>query len=203
MVATLSPVINDTVAIHTKQTAYMTYVLGAPVPRGAVHARALLGHGIPVPLRARAERTAGIALGPDSDLLIVGGEDHRTGQAGRHRRNTRRDSSRGHANVFRSSTRSTTRGRARSCRASTVSRSSAAIPSDKDNVYVVTGDSGSGMTYATIAAILITDLIEGRSNPWEALYDPSRKSLRAAARLCRRNGAHRSRNTRTGSRPAT
>jgi Rieske Fe-S protein len=38
-------------------------------------------------------------------------------------------------------------------------------PLDSDNVYVVTGDSGNGMTYATIAAILITDLIEGRPNP--------------------------------------
>jgi Rieske Fe-S protein len=36
------------------------------------------------------------------------------------------------------------------------------------------------MTYATIAAILISDLIEGRTNPWQTLYEPSRKSLRAS-----------------------
>ena len=42
-------------------------------------------------------------------------------------------------------------------------------------MYVVTGDSGNGLTHGTIAGILLTDLIMGRSNPWEKLYDPSRK----------------------------
>src|SRR5207249_4848531 len=49
-------------------------------------------------------------------------------------------------------------------------------PGDK-NVFVVTGDSGNGMTHGTIAGILITDLICGRENPWTKLYDPSRKAL--------------------------
>jgi Rieske Fe-S protein len=35
------------------------------------------------------------------------------------------------------------------------------------------------MTHGTIAGMLITDLIVGRSNPWAALYDPSRKTLGA------------------------
>jgi Rieske Fe-S protein len=52
-------------------------------------------------------------------------------------------------------------------------------PLDRDNVYVATGDSGNGMTHGTIAGMLITDLIVGRSNPWAALYDPSRKTLGA------------------------
>jgi Rieske Fe-S protein len=45
---------------------------------------------------------------------------------------------------------------------------------------VVTGDSGQGMTHGTIAGMLLTDLIMGRGNRWEKLYDPARKSLRAA-----------------------
>lgn len=32
-----------------------------------------------------------------------------------------------------------------------------------------------GLTHGTIAGLLISDLINGRKNPWEALYDPSRK----------------------------
>jgi Rieske Fe-S protein len=32
------------------------------------------------------------------------------------------------------------------------------------------------MTHGTLAGILITDLIFRRPNPWEKLYDPSRKS---------------------------
>src|SRR5207237_9811783 len=42
-------------------------------------------------------------------------------------------------------------------------------PGDK-NVFVVTGDSGNGMTHGTIAGILITDLICGRENRWTKLY---------------------------------
>ena len=37
-----------------------------------------------------------------------------------------------------------------------------------------------GMTHGTIAGVIITDLIAGRHNPWAALYDPSRVTLRAA-----------------------
>ncbi|MFA6914881.1 MAG: FAD-dependent oxidoreductase [Parachlamydiales bacterium] len=45
--------------------------------------------------------------------------------------------------------------------------------------YIATGDSGNGMTHGTIAGILLTDLILGKKNPWENLYDPHRKTLKA------------------------
>lgn len=35
------------------------------------------------------------------------------------------------------------------------------------NIYIATGDSGNGLTHGTIAGILIPDLIMGRKNPWE------------------------------------
>jgi Rieske Fe-S protein len=47
-----------------------------------------------------------------------------------------------------------------------------------ENIYIVTGDSGNGMTHGTIAGILIPDLIGNRENPWEKLYDPSRITLK-------------------------
>jgi nitrite reductase/ring-hydroxylating ferredoxin subunit len=50
-------------------------------------------------------------------------------------------------------------------------------PGYKENVYVATGDSGQGMTHGTIAGILISDLVLGRANEWEKLYDPARKTL--------------------------
>jgi Rieske Fe-S protein len=52
-------------------------------------------------------------------------------------------------------------------------------PTKGENVYVITGDSGMGLTHSTIGGLLLTDLIMGRPNPWEALYDPSRKILNA------------------------
>lgn len=42
---------------------------------------------------------------------------------------------------------------------------------DDKNVYIITGDSGNGMTHCTIGAMLVTDLIMGRDNPWGAQID--------------------------------
>jgi Rieske Fe-S protein len=60
-------------------------------------------------------------------------------------------------------------------------------PLDHANVFIVTGDSGMGMTHGTIAGILLTDLILGRENPWTTLYDPSRKTVRALERFVKEN----------------
>jgi Rieske Fe-S protein len=46
---------------------------------------------------------------------------------------------------------------------------------NRNNIYIATGDSGNGITHGTIAGILLTDLILGKSNPWITLYDPSRE----------------------------
>jgi Rieske Fe-S protein len=55
------------------------------------------------------------------------------------------------------------------------------------NVYVVTGDSGNGMTHGAIAGMLIRDRITGQTNAWADLYDPSRKSLTAVVEYAREN----------------
>jgi len=52
---------------------------------------------------------------------------------------------------------------------------------------VITGDSGNGMTHCTIGAMIITDQILHRQNPWEDLYDPSRISLRAMPTYLKEN----------------
>jgi Rieske Fe-S protein len=54
-------------------------------------------------------------------------------------------------------------------------------PNDHGNVFIATGDTGMGMTHGTIAGILLTDLVMGRTNPWERLYDPSRVRPRAVS----------------------
>jgi nitrite reductase/ring-hydroxylating ferredoxin subunit len=60
-------------------------------------------------------------------------------------------------------------------------------PMDKDNVFIATGDSGMGITHGTIAGMLLSDLILGKENPWESLYSPSRKAVRAAGNFAREN----------------
>ncbi len=49
----------------------------------------------------------------------------------------------------------------------------ALIGRTKNNQYVATGHSGNGMTYGTIAGMIISDTILGRKNSWADLYDPS------------------------------
>jgi glycine/D-amino acid oxidase-like deaminating enzyme/nitrite reductase/ring-hydroxylating ferredoxin subunit len=45
---------------------------------------------------------------------------------------------------------------------------------DQPNVYIVTGDSGNGLTHGTIAGQLIPALIRGEDHPWTELYAPAR-----------------------------
>ena len=120
------------------------------------------------------------------DLLIVGGEDHKTGQAidqadryARLETWTRERFPMAQEVRFRWSGQvmETIDGLA------FIGRN----PLDEPNVFVATGDSGMGMTHGTIAGILLTDLILGRENPWAALYDPSRKSLGALGTFAKEN----------------
>lgn len=60
-------------------------------------------------------------------------------------------------------------------------------PGDPQNVSIITGDSGMGMTHGTIGGILITDLILGRECPWVPLYEPARMTLRASLRFAKEN----------------
>jgi hypothetical protein len=72
VVATNTPV-NDRVAIHTKQAPYTTYVIAARVPRGTVE-KALYWDTLDAYHYARLKD-------PQGELLIVGGEDHKTAQS--------------------------------------------------------------------------------------------------------------------------
>lgn len=48
------------------------------------------------------------------------------------------------------------------------------LTSDNENVYIATGFRKWGMTTGTAAAMILTDMVLGRSNPWEEVYNPSR-----------------------------
>ena len=73
VVATNTPV-NDRVAIHTKQAPYVTYVIGVRVPKDSVTRALYWDTGDPYHyVRLQTEN--------GYDVLIVGGEDHKTGQA--------------------------------------------------------------------------------------------------------------------------
>jgi glycine/D-amino acid oxidase-like deaminating enzyme/nitrite reductase/ring-hydroxylating ferredoxin subunit len=167
VVATNTP-INDRVTIHTKQAPYRTYVIAARVPRGSV--TKALYWDTPDPYHyVRLQ-----AVGRD-DLLIVGGEDHKTGQAadGEERFQSLEEWTRERFPIERVQYRwSGQIIEPVDCLAFIGPN-----PGDKENVFIATGDSGNGMTHGTIAGILLTDLISRRANPWSELYDPSRKPI--------------------------
>ncbi|MHB8058007.1 MAG: FAD-dependent oxidoreductase [Desulfuromonadaceae bacterium] len=180
VVATNTP-INDLLVIHTKQSAFMTYVIGARVPRGSV-AKALYWDTQDPYHYIRLQRmNSGGTIEDDQhdyDLLIVGGEDHKTGQAeDMQERHARLETWARQRFPMMEKIEFTWSGQCMETLdgLAFIGRN----PMDSDNVYVVTGDCGHGMTHGTIAGILLTDLIRGEENLWATLYDPSRKTLNA------------------------
>ncbi|HKH71476.1 MAG TPA: FAD-dependent oxidoreductase [Vicinamibacterales bacterium] len=47
-----------------------------------------------------------------------------------------------------------------------------------DHQYAATGFAGNGMTFGTLAGIMMSDAIVGRPNPWADLFDPGRAAIR-------------------------
>lgn len=182
IVATNSPVI-DRVTIHTKQHPWITYVVGALVPRGSVP-RVLCWDTLDPYHYVRVHAGRAAPEQPAWDVLLVGGEDHRVGMA--------EDGTQRYARLE-----AWMRERFPMA-AEVVHRWSGQIlepvdglayighnPTFGEHVYVITGDSGNGMTHATIGGIIISDMLTGLHNPWSVLYDPSRISMRAAGEWAR------------------
>ncbi|HJT79755.1 MAG TPA: FAD-dependent oxidoreductase [Chthoniobacterales bacterium] len=180
VVATNTP-INDRLVIHSKQAPYATYVVAMRVSR-EVKRHALLWD------TAQTAEEEKQQIGPvpyhyvrfASDdkgyVLIVGGEDHKTGQAD--------DCDKRFAKVERWTrdhfpfvTEVTDRWSGQVMEPVDGVAYIGRNPGDK-NVYIVTGDSGNGMTHGTLAGILISDLINNRYNAWADLYAPDRKTLK-------------------------
>jgi glycine/D-amino acid oxidase-like deaminating enzyme/nitrite reductase/ring-hydroxylating ferredoxin subunit len=188
VVATNSPFV-DLVAIHTKQAPYHTYAIGARVAAGSITPALYWDTEDPYHY-VRLHRSSNRELGGDNDepidILIAGGEDHKAGQASdagarfsRLERWMRERYPAAGEVEFRWSGQvmETVDGLA------FIGRN----PLDADNVYIVTGDSGMGMTHGTIAGMLLTDLILRRDNPWTELYDPARVRSGAAIEWVKEN----------------
>ena len=175
--------ITDMVHTHAKQAPYRTYVIAAVVPRGSVSKGLFWDTPDPyhyVRLQRLDEPYPGALKGDTLyDALLVGGEDHKTAHENdaeerwqcleqwmRQRWPQAREVVyRWSGQVLEPNDHLAFIGR---------------NPDDAENVYMASGDSGQGMTHGTIAGMLLTDLVTGRPNAWEALYDPKRVSLRAA-----------------------
>lgn len=178
LVATNSP-FHLRVPIHTKQAPYRTYAIAARVPKGAVPDLLLWDTVEPGYHYVRLQP------GETEDMLIVGGEDHKSG--------TRDD------------------GAARIAALETWARErypqmgglgyawSGQVyePADyvgfigrspqHERVYLASGDSGQGITTGAAAALILSDLMNGRDNPWAGLYEPGRQMHRSLGEYVREN----------------
>ena len=173
VVATNTPApINDWMGIYTKQASYRTYVIGVRIPKDSVTDALYWDTEDPYHY-IRVERSSGDET---HDTLLVGGEDHKTGQFepgdapfAKLEKWTREH--------FRSAQEVTYRWSGQVQEPDDGIAFIGKAPTAKPNVYVITGDSGMGLTHGTLGAILVRDLILGRANPWEQTYNPERKMI--------------------------
>jgi glycine/D-amino acid oxidase-like deaminating enzyme/nitrite reductase/ring-hydroxylating ferredoxin subunit len=176
VVATNTP-FNDRVVMHTKQHPYRTYVLAFRVPKGSVSKALYWDTPDPYHYIRLQEVHEPTPSGDAYDLLIVGGEDHKTGQESDYDERFRCLEEWTRQN-FRSVEQVEFRWSGQVMEPVDALGYAGRNPVDADNCYIITGDSGHGMTHSTLGAMIVTDLIEGRDNPWAKLYDPGRVTLK-------------------------
>jgi glycine/D-amino acid oxidase-like deaminating enzyme/nitrite reductase/ring-hydroxylating ferredoxin subunit len=179
IVATNAPIASR-VKIPLRQFPYRTYVVALRLRRGELPRGLYWDTADPYHYLRFVPAEEG-----DGGLLLVGGEDHKTGQPGKENGDERY-------------ARLEAWARERVPQAGDVQfRWSGQIlePADglafigkySDHVYIATGDSGQGMTHGTIAGMVLRDLLIGRDNPWATLYDPSRSTLRGFGEIASEN----------------
>ena len=172
VVAANVPVSNK-LFLHTKIAAYRSYAIAFKATEAAAISGNLLWDTMDPYHYIRTTKIN------DDDYLIVGGEDHKTGQ----------DT---HADVHFQNLEDWCADRFDFTTIPYRWSGQIINPVDGlpyvgrnslcDNIFVATGYSGNGMTFGTMAGMLISDLILGQTNPWAELYDATRVKPLAAAR---------------------
>ena len=179
IVATNAPIASR-VRIPLRQFAYRTYVVGLRLRRGQLPKGLYWDTADPYHYLRFAPAEEG-----DGGLLLVGGEDHKTGQPGRENGEDRYRRLEAWARE-----RVPEAGEAQfkwSGQILEPADGMAFIGRYSDHVAIATGDSGQGMTHGTIAGMVLRDLLLGRENPWEKLYDPRRSTLKGFAEIASEN----------------
>jgi Rieske Fe-S protein len=176
--ATNSP-IGGSVTIHTKQAPYRTYAIAAILPRGTLPDALYWDTLDPyhyVRLQPHSE---------DEDLVIIGGEDHKSGEA--------------NDGIARFAALERWARQRLPSMGSITHRWSGQVMEPVDYVgfigrnagdqhrYLVTGDSGQGMTNGVIASLLVSQLIVDGGSPWAEVYDPGRAVTRKAGAFLSEN----------------
>lgn len=170
VVATHDPLVGLTGMVsasyfQTKLALYTSYVVAGRAPKGLVPDALFWDTAGPYHyLRIERHR--------DHDLVIFGGEDHKTGQV---------------AETSACYERLERRLAARLPEIALTHRWSGQvietpdglpfIGSMADHQYAATGFSGNGITFGVLAAMIVADAIAGRRNPWSELFNPNRVAI--------------------------
>ena len=170
--------ISDYVVTHAKQESYRTFVIGARIPKGSVP---------PILLWDTPDPYHYIRIQPmaDYDVLIVGGEDHKTGHKddGDQRLQQLEDWTRERFPMVESVP---YRWSGQVVEPVDYMSFTGVTPGGQ-HVFMHSGDSGNGITHGIMAGVLLKDLVLGRENRWAELYKPTRISLRATPTLIKHN----------------
>ncbi|MDA4125751.1 MAG: FAD-dependent oxidoreductase [Thaumarchaeota archaeon] len=183
VVATNAPIVDKISKIHHKQHPFRTYVVAARVKKGSV-TRALYWDTGNQKSKNSVQpyhyvRIQELKNEPGNDLLIVGGEDQATGDSADTKRKyeTLEAWTRKRFPVKKVAYRWSGQDFDSKDSLAFIGRN----PHDsRKNVFISTGNSWNGITYGTIAGMLLSDVILGKENKWARLYDPSRRIVTQA-----------------------
>ncbi|HEY0370823.1 MAG TPA: FAD-dependent oxidoreductase [Thermoanaerobaculia bacterium] len=147
--------------VHTKAAAYrsyaMAFVASEPHPDGLFWDTADPYH------YTRWQETS------EGTFMIVGGEDHRTGEE--------EDTERCFTSLADYTRQYYGPHEERYRWSGQIIEPHGGLPligGSREEVYMSTGYAGQGMTFGTVGGMLVSDLILGASNPWKDLFDPMR-----------------------------
>ena len=170
VVATGTP-INDRVKMHTKIASYRSYAIAARVAPGSIPDALVWDTQDPYHYVRLAQHDGAL-------YAILGGEDHKTGQEGDEREPLARleEWARASYPILQIDFRWSGQVMETIDGLGFIGKNPGEM-----NVYIVTGDSGMGMTHSVIAGLMIPDLIETGKHPWAEAYDPARKPIGSAA----------------------
>ncbi|HEY6213683.1 MAG TPA: FAD-dependent oxidoreductase [Vicinamibacterales bacterium] len=154
---------------QTKLALYTSYVVAGRIDAGTVPDALFWDTADPYRyLRLEAHR--------DFDVVILGGEDHKTGQV--------EDTGECYERLE-SALEALVPGIELTHRWSgQVVETPDGLPYigwNAEHQFAATGYSGNGMTFGTLAGMMAADAILGRTNPWTELFEPTRTKIRGGA----------------------
>lgn len=155
--------------LQTKLSLYNSYALGAKAPAGSLPEGLFWDTAEPYNY-LRIEQRRGF------DYLILGGEDHKTGQEA----NTEEHYARLEARLKKWIPKAEVDHRW----SGQVIETADGLPyigETAESQFIATGFAGNGMTFGTLGGMMAVDAVLGRKNPWAELFSPRRKKLRHAA----------------------